>query len=70
MITTQPRRHDHHPAHGTLDRGPGAGLPDWWRFPYVPGARAICGHCGATIVFVQGYELRRDYWRAIVSRPA
>lgn len=24
-----------------------------------------CGGCGRRIVFVEGYELRREYWRAI-----
>lgn len=33
--------------------------------PFEPKERGECFRCGKPIVFVQGYEMRRDYWRLV-----
>lgn len=56
----------HYPAAGSRDDLP-AGAVDH-ATPYRPGAHAVCGGCARPIVFIEGYELRRDYWRATGGR--
>lgn len=46
------RRHWHWPTGGIGHAAPN-------------GARSTCIHCDRPIVFIEGYELRRSYWRAI-----
>lgn len=33
--------------------------------PWVNGERTTCSGCGQTIRFVEGYDLRRDYWTVV-----
>lgn len=55
-------RHSHRPAPGTRSDYPDRPA-DEYRVPYAARTVARCAVCGRSIVFVAGYELRRDYWR-------
>lgn len=51
-------KHAHYPIPATRDDGRRATLD-----PFRAGCHATCGACRKRIVFVEGFELRRDYWR-------
>jgi len=61
-------RHYHYAAKGTRsDMDAGDPRPET-SVPYAPGTHAVCHFCGKPIVFVEGYELRRPYWRLTTKR--
>ena len=59
----RPASHRHRPAPGTRSdmAHPAA---DEYRTAYRPGTRAVCITCGRPIIYNEGYEMRRDHWRA------
>ncbi len=58
----------HHPAPGTRDDVGDLAIADH-TVPYAKGTHAICNGCRKPIVFVEGYEMRRDYWRVTTVSP-